>query len=168
MKTIENNTKIKTLKKLGFTFLETAEIVSAIRQLQADYQVFYFKMRNFHWDVKGPDFFELHEEFEKEYNAAKANIDILAERIKAFGLKPGMSIKNVIEKSKIDDCNTDKTSIEMVQELVMDYNVLHNSMLGVVSASLEVGDNVTEQIVTDFMRQLETRNWMFTAWLKDS
>ena len=39
-------------------------------------------------------------------------------------------------------------------------------MLDVVNAALDAGDNVTEQIVTDFMRNLEKRNWMFTAWTK--
>ena len=37
----------------------------------------YHKLRNFHWNVDGADFFELHQEFEDEYNTVKENIDIL-------------------------------------------------------------------------------------------
>ena len=39
-------------------------------------------------------------------------------------------------------------------------------MLEVLNASLNIGDVATEQIFTDFIRGLEKRNWMFTAWLK--
>ena len=56
--------KNKTFKKLGFTYLETAEIVVSLNTLLANYQVFYNKLRNFHWNIEGPEFFELHEEFE--------------------------------------------------------------------------------------------------------
>ena len=33
--------------------------------LQADHEVFYGKLRNYHWTVKGPRFFELHQLFEQ-------------------------------------------------------------------------------------------------------
>ncbi|WP_248724504.1 Dps family protein [Seonamhaeicola sp. ML3] len=166
METINKKKRLKPFKKLGFTFLETTEIVVKIRQLMADYTIFYLKMRNFHWDVVGSDFFELHQEFENEYNITNEHIDILAERIRSFGLKPSMNMAAILERSKVQETNTEKTSIEMVEELLMDYHILHDSMLDVVTASLDIGDNVTEQIITDFMRHLEKRNWMFTSWVK--
>ena len=36
----------KAYKKLGFTYLETAEIVVALNQLLANYQIHYQKLRN--------------------------------------------------------------------------------------------------------------------------
>lgn len=166
MTTSDKKPKLKSFKKLGFTFLETTEIVVNMRQLLADYHVYYFKMRTFHWDVYGQDFFELHQEFENEYNNVKEHIDIIAERIRSFGLKPSMSMETIMKKSKIKENTNDLTSIQMVEELLMDYNILHDTMLDVVNASLDIGDNVTEQIITDFMKHLEKRNWMFTAWMK--
>ena len=59
----------KPFKKLGFTYLDTAEIVINLKQLLADYQVHYHRLRNFHWNVEGADFFENEKEntFELEY-----------------------------------------------------------------------------------------------------
>ena len=88
--------KNKTFKKLGFTYLETAEIVVSLNTLLANYQVFYNKLRNFHWNIEGPEFFELHEEFENEYNTVKENIDIVAERIRVFGVKSNFSLKKTL------------------------------------------------------------------------
>ena len=157
----------KPFRKLGFTYLETAEIVVALNQLMANYQVHYHKLRSFHWNVETQDFFELHQEFENEYNTVKENIDIIAERIRVFGLKPSMSLYEMIELSEIREVKADKiSSVGMVTEILKDYDILHNKMLDVMNAALETGDNVTEQIVTDFMRNLEKRNWMFTSWCK--
>jgi starvation-inducible DNA-binding protein len=64
----KNTLNKKPFRKLGFTYLETAEIVVSLNQLMANYFVHYNKLRNFHWNVDSQDFFELHQEFENEYN----------------------------------------------------------------------------------------------------
>ena len=161
--TIDNN---KTYKKLGFTYLETAEIVVHLNTLLANYQVFYNKLRNYHWNIEGPDFFELHEQFEIEYNTVQKNIDILAERIRVFGIKPNFTLKKTLELSKIEESEEKTAALEMVREVLQDYEVLHNTMISAIGAALDTGDIATEQMLTDFLRNLEKRNWMFTSFLK--
>lgn len=76
-------------------------------------------------------------------------------------------MKEILDVSEIKEVNTDKMApIAMVTQLLKDYDILHNKMLNVINAALDNGDNVTEQIITDFMRVLEKRNWMFTSWSK--
>ena len=165
-KNINTSTK-NTFRKLGFTYLETAEIVVSLNELIANYFVHYHKLRNFHWNVDGQDFFELNKEFEDEYNTVKENIDVLAERIRVFGIKPSLTMKEILDVSEIKEAKAYKmTAIEMVNQVLKDYDILHNKMLNVINAAIDTGDNVTEQIITDFMRDLEKRNWMFTAWCK--
>lgn len=41
----------KSYKKLGVTYLETAEIVIPLNQLLSNYIVHYQKLRNFYWNV---------------------------------------------------------------------------------------------------------------------
>ncbi|WP_435623310.1 Dps family protein [Flagellimonas sp.] len=161
--TIEKN---KEYKKLGFTYLETAEIVVHLNTLLANYQVFYNKLRNFHWNIEGPEFFELHEQFENEYNEVKKNIDILAERIRVFGIKPNFTLKKSLELSEIKESESERTALEMVKEVLKDFEILHDNMISAVGASLDTGDIATEQMLTDFLRRLEKRNWMFTSFLK--
>ncbi len=158
--------KNKTFKKLGFTYLETAEIVVTLNTLLANYQVFYNKLRNFHWNVEGPDFFELHEEFENEYNTTKKNIDVVAERIRVFGMKPNFTLQKTLDMAQIKEPSKELTAIEMVREVLRDYETLHNNMLDGINASLDTGDVVTENMLTEFMTHLEKRNWMFTSYLK--
>mgnify|MGYP001823903803 FL=1 len=132
----------------------------------ANYHVFYNKLRNFHWNIEGPEFFELHEEFEKEYNTVQKNIDIVAERIRVFGIKPNFTLKKTLELSEIKETEQNLTAIEMVREVLRDFEILHNNMMSAIGSSLDTGDIATEQILTDFLRALEKRNWMFTSFLK--
>jgi dihydroneopterin aldolase len=46
----------KSYKKLGFTYLETAELVINLKRLLANYQVHYHSLRNLHWKVEGSEF----------------------------------------------------------------------------------------------------------------
>ena len=160
------NSLRKPFRKLGFTTLETAEIVINLKKLMANYQVYYHKLRNFHWNVEGSDFFELHEEFEKEYNDAKENIDLIAERIRVFGIMPNMTLEEVLKISSIEESKEDRTSFEMVREILKDYQTLHELMLDTINAALETGDIATENMIAEFVLNLEKRHWMFTSWVK--
>ena len=62
-------------------------------ELLADSFVVYFKTHTYHWNIEGPDFFELHEEFENEYKTVASHIDIIAERIRVFNIKPMMIVE---------------------------------------------------------------------------
>ncbi|NJK86607.1 MAG: hypothetical protein HC906_12205 [Bacteroidales bacterium] len=62
---MESSTKTRTFAKLGYSNMDTAEIVLRLNKLIASYHVFYQKLRNFHWNVTGQDFFDLHQHFEK-------------------------------------------------------------------------------------------------------
>ena len=156
----------KPFRKLGFTTMETAEIVIVLKKLMANYQIYYHKMRDFHWNVEGSDFFELHEEFENEYNEAKKNIDLIAERIRVFGIMPSMTLKEVLEISQIQETTEKISAFEMVKEVLNDYETLHELMLDAINASLETGDIGTENLIADFILSLEKRHWMFSSWVK--
>jgi len=55
------------MKTLDFTKLNAESVknvVSALQQLLADYQVYYSNLRGFHWNVKGKDFYVMHAQFE--------------------------------------------------------------------------------------------------------
>ncbi len=166
LKTKDKIERNKEFKKLGFTYLETAEIVVHLNTLLANYQIHYNKLRNFHWNIEGPEFFELHEEFENEYNTVKKNIDIIAERIRVFGIKPNFTLKKTLKLSQIKETEQNLSAIEMVRQVLQDFEILHENMMSALGASLDTGDIATEQMLTDFLRALEKRNWMFTSYLK--
>jgi len=169
--TTEENTNTKNkknrlwaYKKLGFTKLETAELVKALDMLIANYHIHYQKLRNYHWNVKGADFFDIHEQFEEEYNSAKLNIDEIAERIRVFGYTPMSTMKEYLEHSEIEETDSDLTGMEMVSEILRDFEILLSYMVNVADAAIDIGDVGTEDLINSFIKRMEKRHWMFTSF----
>src|SRR6056297_1340775 len=98
---------MSTHSKLGFSEEETKDVVTTLNKLLANYQVHYQKLRNFHWNVEGKDFFELHEQFEEEYDAVKLQIDEIAERIRVFGKKPISTMQGYLDAAEIKEAGED-------------------------------------------------------------
>ena len=57
----------------------TEATVEQLNVLLADYHIYYQKLRNFHWNVVGENFFDLHEKFEEMYNDTLIKIDEIAD-----------------------------------------------------------------------------------------
>lgn len=157
----------KPYKKLGFSKLETADIVKKMNLLLANYHVHYQKLRNYHWNVKGPDFFDIHEQFEEGYNEAKENIDEIAERIRVFGQTPMSTLKEYMETSEIEETSPNLSAHEMVSEIIKDFEILLSYMADVVDAAIENGDVGTEDMIKGFMQGIEKTHWMLTAFNHD-
>lgn len=158
---------LKVYAKLGFSHLETAEIVTALNTLLANYHVHYQKLRNFHWNVVGSDFFDIHEKFEDQYNEVKLNIDDVAERIRVFDKKPISTLKEYLEISEIKEVPDNITSVQMVREILNDYQILLSLMVNVTDAAKGIGDVGTEDMINSFIRKMEKSHWMLTSFLKN-
>ncbi|MEJ2005887.1 MAG: DNA starvation/stationary phase protection protein [Cyclobacteriaceae bacterium] len=174
-KTIEKTDKksqkkrIWAYKKLGYSKAETKEVVEALNALLANYHVHYQKLRNYHWNVKGADYFDIHEQFEQQYDQAKLNIDEIAERIRVFGYRPISTLKEYLEVSDIKETPTDKkmTGMEMVNEILNDFEILLSYMVDAADAAIDVGDIGTEEMIKDFVKDMEKTHWMFTSFASE-
>ena len=75
-------------------------VVSELNVLLADYHVHYQKLRNFHWNILGKNFFDLHNRFEEMYNDTRVKIDEVAERIVTLKYHPISKLSDYIEVKK--------------------------------------------------------------------
>lgn len=151
--------------KLGWSAEETEEITAALNNLLANYSIHYQKLRNYHWNVKGPDFFDLHEQFEQQYNEALQNIDDIAERIRIFGKTPLSTLKEYLETAEIKETSSQLSSEVMVRELLSDYRILLQYMFLVVEIAVQHSDSGTEEMVKVFINHVEKHHWMLSSFM---
>jgi starvation-inducible DNA-binding protein len=151
--------------KLGWSSEETERIAIVLNELLANYSVHYQKLRNYHWNVRGSDFFDLHVEFETQYNEARDNIDAVAERIRVFGKTPLSTMKDYLEISEIKETSTDLKSDIMVREILSDYRILLQYMFSVVGVAIDQNDSGTEEMIKQFINGVEKHHWMLSAFL---
>ncbi|MEQ8476678.1 DNA starvation/stationary phase protection protein [Fulvivirga sp.] len=159
--------KKRSFVKLGFSKLEAVEIVNSLNQLLADYSVHYQKLRNFHWNVTGSDFFDIHEKFEEQYNVAKVAVDDIAERIRIFGLHPFSTMLEFIENSHLKEVGNDFPADKMVTEIINDYEILLEQMFNVLDMAIEHGDSGTEDMIKEFIKYTEKNHWMMSSFLTE-
>ena len=162
---MDTNTKEKTYSKLGFNKEEASDLADSLNLLLCNYAVVYQKIRNFHWNVVGPDFFDVHEKLEIEYTVAAENIDAIAERVRILGFKPISTLAEYLETAEVKEVKGDLDSDAMMEEVVQDYEILLSFMVDVADLAGENGDMGTETMIRAMVIRTETKHWMFSAFL---
>lgn len=142
-------------------------VVSELNVLLADYHVYYQKLRNYHWNVTGKNFFELHKQFEDMYNDTKTKIDDIAERIVTLRYHPISKLSDYIEVSNLKESTPLLTDQEMVENIIKDHKTILEQMYKVVDRAEKASDEGTIDLLGAYIRELEKSTWMMNAWAKD-
>lgn len=143
---------------------ERQAITDRLNDLLANYQVHYQKLRNYHWNVKGSDFFDLHAELELQYQEAQTNIDLIAERIRVFHARPMSTFAEFLDASTLKEDASVPASDVMVKDLLADYVLLLDHACEVVDLAVAQHDMGTEKMVKEFIAQIEKHHWMLSAF----
>ncbi|MFD1096363.1 Dps family protein [Salegentibacter chungangensis] len=149
---------------LGLDTKKTAKTVEELNVLLADYHLYYQKLRNFHWNVIGKNFFDLHEKFEELYDDAKLKVDEIAERILTLRHQPTSNLSDYLKASNLKESKSDLTDLDMIKTLLDDHGVLLKQMRQVVEVADKAGDEGTIDLIGAYIRELEKTSWMLDAW----
>jgi starvation-inducible DNA-binding protein len=145
---------------------KTKETVKELNILLADYHLYYQKLRNFHWNVSGKNFFDLHEKFEELYDDAKIKIDEIAERILTLRLKPKSNLSDYLSLSTVKESDDDLKDYGMVEMLIEDHGIMIQQMRKVVDTADKGNDEGTIDLIGAYIRELEKSSWMLEVWSK--
>lgn len=154
----------KSFRELGFDKDEAYEVVESLNALLANYAVLYQKIRNFHWNVVGGDFFDVHEKLEEEYTAAAEEIDDVAERIRILGFRPLSTLSAFLKKSEIKETEEELSAEDMMKTVVEDYEILLSFLVDTADAAIEHGDIGTETLMREILKRVEEKHWMFKSF----
>ncbi len=145
---------------------KTNHTVNELNTLLADYHVYYQKLRNFHWNISGVNFFDLHIKFEELYDDAKLKIDEIAERILTLRFAPTSNLSDYLEKSSIKEAKSDLSDRDMVDNILEDHGIILKQLSAVVKKADDAGDEGTIDLIGAYIRELEKTSWMLDAWRK--
>lgn len=159
--------KRKEMNYLGLDKDKTTATVKALNQLLANYHFYYQNLRNFHWNIKGQNFFELHNQFEGLYNDARLKIDEIAERILTLRHRPLSTISAYVDNTEIGEYHKPLKDTEMVKALLENHKILIENFRKVLQAADKAGDEGTIDMIGGFMENMEKLSWMLDAWAAD-
>jgi starvation-inducible DNA-binding protein len=164
----KNGTKTANYPDLGLSEKAYKGVVNILRTLLADEHVFYIKLRNFHWNVKGAQFRALHEILEEQYTAAADTIDEIAERIVQYGATAPGTMAEFLDYARLSESSGDVPSAhDIVAKSVADHEALIRYMRKDIKA---IGDDYedvgAEDLLTGLLQQHQKQAWMLRAMLE--
>lgn len=140
------------------------EISNDLNILLSDIQVNYMNLRSFHWNIKGKDFFLLHEKFEEFYNDMSEKADEVAERILTLGFQPLDSYKKYIEFSEIKPVEGISDGDLAVDIIINSLTILLKNERAILEKAADNSDEGTASLMSDFIAEQEKTMWMLTAY----
>ncbi|AZJ31739.1 MULTISPECIES: Dps family protein [Tenacibaculum] len=143
-------------------------VAKELNQLLAEYHIYYQKLRNFHWNIVGKNFFELHEKFEEMYSDARVKIDEIAERILTLQYHPISRYSKYLKIANISEESPFQTDSDMIYILLDDHKTLLKQMANVIKKAEEAEDEGTIDLMGGYIASLEKTSWMLNAWSKST
>lgn len=134
-----------------------------LAKLLASTYFLFLKTQNYHWNVTGTDFVQLHALFETQYNEMFKAIDLIAEQIRMYGDRAPGSFAEFSGLSVIEGCSDKVSSVDMVRYLGDDHRVIVTYIKNALK-DLHDSDNETcKALLTERLCAHEKMCWMLES-----
>ena len=123
-------------------------LIKCLNEYLSDLKVFAAKLQNYHWNVEGKEFFQMHEKLEEYYNSTNTEIDEIAESILMIGGQPLGNLNDFMAHTQIVEAKNEKIKAQAVfDNLIKDLTTL----LGKVTKIKEEADNGNVYLISTLM-----------------
>jgi starvation-inducible DNA-binding protein len=147
---------------------ETREqVVQLLNQQLADTFDLFSQTKQAHWNVKGPQFYQLHLLYDTLAEGLQGYVDEIAERATALGGVAMGTARMAAGNSRLPEYPGEPTeSLESVRCLVDRYGKLAASTRAAIDEADEAGDASTADLFTEISRDLDKWLWFLEAHLQ--
>ena len=151
---------------IGIASKDRETIAAGLKHLLADSYTLYLQTHNFHWNVTGPLFRDLHLMFEEQYTELATAVDDIAERIRTLDVVAPGTYKAFAQLSSIEEVEDVPAAEKMVEILTHGHEQVVKTCRDVLKTAQEGDDESTVALVSDRMRVHEKSAWMLRAMSK--
>jgi len=155
------------LNTIGLDAVRSGELARQLNDLLSNYSIFYQNTRGYHWNIKGDDFFVLHQKFEDLYNNLFLKIDEVAERILTLGFRPNHNFSEYFKTSSILEADGVIDGQDSVSRVLESLGILLAKQRTILDLSAEIDDTGTNSLMSDYIREQEKMMWMYSAYIKN-
>ena len=148
---------------IGIPERDRTEIAGGLKRLLADSYTLYLQTHNFHWNVTGPQFRELHLMFEEHYTELAVAVDDIAERIRTLGVTAPGTYRAFAELSAIEEVEDVPGARQMVEILTRGHEQVVKTCRAALKLAQGADDESSAALISDRMRVHEKTAWMLRA-----
>lgn len=150
---------------IGLDSKKLEPVAAGLNQYLADLGVLYIKIHNLHWNVEGPQFFQLHEKLEEFYDQTSEQLDDVAERILTIGFRPAASLTDYLKLAQIKELDSKPFgSDEILKEVTQDFTYMLAESRKILRQAEGAEDQGTVDLMAGFISGYEKTLWMLRAF----
>ena len=138
-------------------------VAAGLNRLLADSYTLYLQTHNFHWNVTGPRFHDLHVLFEDHYTELSTAVDEIAERVRALGEPALGTYRAYSQLSAIKEVDGVPSAEEMVRILTESNEQVVRTAREILAIAQDADDESSASLVGDRMRVHEKTAWMLRS-----
>lgn len=148
---------------IGISEQDRLNIAEGLKRVLADSYTLYLQTHNFHWNVSGPQFRELHLMFEEHYTELAVAVDDIAERILTLGVAAPGTYNALAGLSSIKEIEGVPEAGQMVSILTKSHEQVVKTCREVLAAAQKANDESSAALISDRMRIHEKTAWMLRS-----
>lgn len=153
--------------KIDLSEKTRAEVVRLLNDRLSDVLDLRLQAKQAHWNVRGPDFFQLHELFDKVAETADEHADLIAERVgQLAGVAEG-TVQVVSKKSALPPYPLNVSAgRDHVEALSSALATFARSAREAIDEADRLGDKGTADLFTEVSRETDKNLWFVEAHLQ--
>ena len=141
-------------------------ITEDLNLLLANLSVFYRKLQNYHWNVKGEDFYNAHVKLEELYNDINEQIDEVAEHILVIDGQPIGTMQGYLAITQIKEAQDEKINSRKIFEVILkDYYILAENVTKIKEDADNEKKYGTSALMDEYLLDYGKKTWMIRQYL---
>ena len=154
---------------IGLTDQQRAGVGEILDRTLSDLFVLYTKTRNYHWNVVGEHFRDLHKLLEEQYEEIEEAIDLVAERSRKLGLPALGTLKEYLQHASLKEQPNDyPDAFSMLSNLCGDHEAVIQSLRkDADDCDEKYHDMGTNDFLIGLMQEHEKMAWMLRSYLEE-
>jgi starvation-inducible DNA-binding protein len=153
--------------KIDIAKTKREKVIGILNQRLADASDLKSQAKQAHWNVKGMNFFQLHELFDQIATDVEGHIDLIAERVTTLGGTAMGTVRLAAQNSSLSEYPheiTDGTAhVDALSTALADFGKLVRKDIDETS---ELGDQDTADLFTEISRQTDKNLWFVEAHIQ--
>jgi starvation-inducible DNA-binding protein len=151
---------------IGPSDAQRLKIADGLAVFLADTYSLCLKTHSYHWNVTGPMFHPLQLLFEQQHQELALAVDLIAERIRALGVRAPGTYREFAARSSIPEDGDEPDAVEMIRRLLQGQQLVVRTARAVLLAAASAHDEPTADLLTRRIQAHEKTAWMLRSLLE--
>jgi starvation-inducible DNA-binding protein len=143
-----------------------SQMIGLLNQQLADTFDLFSQAKQAHWNVKGLQFFQLHELYDKLAEELLEHVDTLAERATALGGAAAGTARMAADATRLPEYPISVGSQESIRALVERFGNVAGTTRAAIDTAAEAGDQATADVFTEIARALDKSLYFLESHLQ--